>query len=193
MDHLPNRTTISGWVSDYEDTYGDNSFRDRGHKAPGGAVTYDLEDINELLRFKGYEPLQPPQPKVEVVYEPQEGAAVPMPGDIVFNPSQMLGITNGVSISIETFDAIAEIFEVAKNVVDSTAQNNDEQFLAFSRSKRNAERRLNEYKEAKIVATVRAHTTELLKKQILEEAIEISNEVNALKGGDMSNLDDTKS
>jgi len=183
MDNLPNRTTISGWVSEYEDIYGDNSFRSRGHKAPGGAVTYDVDDINELLRFKGYEPLSTPRPVVEVVDEPEDGEIVSMPDDIVFNPSKVLGYKGGVVISAEAFEAISTIAVVATDVVKSATANRVEETLNLAREQRKASRALQQLKESLLLAEATKVTTDLIQQLTLDESKEMNEFLAELNGG----------
>ncbi|WP_017302634.1 hypothetical protein [Nodosilinea nodulosa] len=182
MDGLPSRQTLTDYVNDYEAEYGENSFTSRAHKAPGGAKAYDLKDINELLAFKGYSPIEPPQPvSVSVVDEREQKLNISGFGDeSTFNTGSILSLQD--ASQLDTFYQQARgVVATLSATIKAASQTQRQEWLTRGQEAARLDSELEELKLVLVQAQTESSILTALDMERLNRAMDTKAKIDGLR------------
>lgn len=180
--------SLSGWCDRHGPAKGSVHALLKAQREATGDERYDtakgLTPFAEAFLMEHYKLIE--SPTVTVVDEPGHGD-VKLEGfgggEMVFNPAEMLGMTNGTAGAVAAMNQIADVARQLKTHVEKMAEKGKQDYLEISSTARDTQATLADLQRTITEARAASTVLEVMKADQLNQALDAQKDIQKLRGG----------
>lgn len=168
------KSTVHALLKERREATGDEAY----------ATANGLTPTAEAFLMDHYQLIE--SPTVTVVDEPEHGTVKVEGfggGEMVFNPAQMLGMTNGTAGAIAAMNQIQTVALQLQGHVEAMAEKGRQDYLQISSTARSTQEMLADLQRTITEARAASTVLETMKNDRLNEALDAQAKIQKLRGG----------